>query len=320
MRQHTIPTPYMVGDVHVYSAEIDGELVLFDTGPGTSEALAVLQKEIDLKRLKYIFITHGHVDHCGLAAHFAKHSTAEILLPRKDGSKMQYHGERLDHIQAFLSGYGFDDAFAQQLRGIFRRHRIFPDVPERFTIVEDSHIPRKLGIRWLNCPGHSQSDLVYLCGKHAVTGDVLLRNIFQAPLLDVNLETMSGRFRNYDAYCKTLLELDKLRGYEICPGHRMGIDGIDATITFYIRKLLERASQVKKYASADSVRELINRLFEDTRGDPFVIFLKVSEVVFMLDFLAAPEKLASSLERIGLTQAARDARLLTEVQRAGSRS
>ena len=36
--QHTINTPYMVGPVHCYTTEIDGALVLFDTGPPTEPA------------------------------------------------------------------------------------------------------------------------------------------------------------------------------------------------------------------------------------------------------------------------------------------
>jgi 2,4-dienoyl-CoA reductase (NADPH2) len=42
MKQHNVMTPYLVGEVHFYSTEIDRELVLFDTGPPTPEAVAVL--------------------------------------------------------------------------------------------------------------------------------------------------------------------------------------------------------------------------------------------------------------------------------------
>jgi len=87
MIQHTVHTPYMVGESHFYSTEIDGDLVLFDTGPASSHARAYLKSQIDLRRLKYLFITHGHVDHCGLAAYIAQNSTAEILVPGKTPKK-----------------------------------------------------------------------------------------------------------------------------------------------------------------------------------------------------------------------------------------
>ena len=41
--QHTINTPYMVGPVHCYAAELAGELVLFDTGPPTAAAQGFLR-------------------------------------------------------------------------------------------------------------------------------------------------------------------------------------------------------------------------------------------------------------------------------------
>jgi hydroxyacylglutathione hydrolase len=300
MRQHTVQTPYVVGEAHFYSTEIGEELVLFDTGPATPEALVCLKAEVDLERLRYLFVTHCHVDHYGLAAYIAQHSTAEICLPRKDAVKMHHHDERLAHIQKLLNDCGFDEGFADRLRSTFAKDKVFPVIPDRFTIVEESAALQKLGIGLLNCPGHSQSDLVYLCGNHAVTGDILLRNIFQAPLLDVDLENFAGRFKNYDAYCTSLVELGKLRGYEIRPGHREYVESLDDTILFYAQKLLERAGEVKKFARVESVRDVIGQLFGNSLMDPFFIYLKASEIIFMRDFLAEPHKLRDSLTRIGL--------------------
>jgi hydroxyacylglutathione hydrolase len=303
MIQHTVHTPYMVGDAHFYSAEIDGELVLFDTGPATPQALAFLEEQVDLGRLKYLFITHCHVDHCGLAAYIAQHTKAEILIPRRDAVKLRHHEQRLTYIQKFLKEFGFDEAFAEELGKALDEKKVFPEIPPRSTVVEESDIPKKLGISWLSCPGHSQSDLVYLSRNDAISGDVLLRNIFQAPLLDVDLDTFAGRFRNYDAYCSSLLELGKLRGYRILPGHREYVMSLDDTIHFYVRKLLERAGQLKRFSGIESVKEVISRLFGGGLVDPFIIYLKVSEIVFMRDFLAEPDKLERSLEQIGLSDA-----------------
>lgn len=291
----------MVGEAHFYSTEIDGELVLFDTGPATPHALAFLEEQVDFGRLKYLFITHCHVDHCGLAAYLAQNTKAEILIPRKDAVKLRHHEHRLTHIQKFLKGYGFDDEFTERLRNVLDEKKVFPEIPGRCSVVEESDIPQKLGISWLSCPGHSQSDLVYLCGNDAVSGDILLRDIFQAPLLDVDLDTFAGRFRNYDAYCTSLLELGKLRRYKILPGHREYVKSLNDTIHFYVRKLLERAGHVKRFSGVESVKEVIGHLFGESLVDPFVIYLKVSEIVFMRDFLADPDKLESSLVQIGLS-------------------
>ncbi len=299
MLQHTVQTPYVVGEVHLYSTELDGGLVLFDTAPPTPEGKACLLKNIDLKRLKYLFITHCHVDHYGQANFILQHSDADVFIPRSDAIKFQRHAERMERMGELLNGYGFGGDFSVQLRESFERNKIFPATPERFRIVEESDELAKLGISYLACPGHSQSDLVYLVGDYAVTGDILLRNIFQAPLLDTDLESFAGRYRNFDAYCSSLLNLIKLRGMRIMPGHRQYVEGVDEVILFYVKTLLERAEQVLPFRGL-AINKIIEQIFKGRLIEPFFIYLKVSEIVFMLDFLENPELLKASLEQIGL--------------------
>ncbi|MDD2582783.1 MAG: MBL fold metallo-hydrolase [Desulfuromonadaceae bacterium] len=299
MQQHTVHTPYMVGEVHYYSTELDCGLVLFDTGPPTAEGEASLLAEIDLKRLKYLFITHCHIDHYGLANYILQRSDAELFIPRRDAIKLQRHKERLKQIDELLDGYGFGDDFTLQLKESFEQNKVFADSPERLRIVEESDELPELGISYLPCPGHSQSDLVYLVGEYAVTGDTLLRNIFQAPLLDADFDSFEGRFRNYDTYCNSLLNLAQLRGRLIMPGHRQYIDGVDETILFYVKTLLERAVQVLPFRSLP-LNKIIEYLFKGRLTEPFYLYLKISEIVFMLDFLDNPPLLRASLEQIGL--------------------
>ena len=303
--QHTVQTPYMVGEVHFYSAELESGLALFDTGPPTDEGRARLLDSINLAHLKYLFITHCHVDHYGLANFILQNSDAEVYIPRLDAIKFQRHTERMGRIGELLGGYGFGDDFTFQLRESFERNKIFPAKPERFRIVEESPELARLGISYLPCPGHSQSDLVYLVGDAAVTGDILLRNIFQAPLLDVDLSTFAGRFRNYDAYCSSLLNLAQLRGRQVMPGHRCYVEGVDEAIVFYVKTLLERAAQVLQFRGLP-MNNMIDQIFKGRLTEPFLIYLKVSEIVFILDFFENPTLLKASLEQIGLLDQVRE--------------
>ncbi len=305
MRQHTVQTPYMVGDVHFYSTELDDGLALFDTGPPTTGGEAYLLENINLKRLKYLFITHCHVDHYGLANFVLQNSDAEIFIPRKDAAKFRRHAERMGRMGDLLSGYGFGGDFTVQLRESFERNKLFLAIPERFSVVEEREELSGMGISYLACPGHSQSDLVYLVGDAAVTGDILLRNIFQAPLLDIDLDDFSQRFKNYDAYCSSLLNLVQLRGRRIMPGHRQYVPGVDEAILFYVTTLLERVVQLSPFRGLD-MHEIIEKIFKGRLTEPFFIYLKISEIVFMLDFLENPALLKASLEQIGLFDAIRD--------------
>lgn len=296
--QHTINTEYQVGPVHCYSAEIAGELVLFDTGPPTEEARLYLRKNLDFERLKHIIITHCHIDHYGLANWLEQETAATLYLPFRDHLKIVQHTKRLGLMYDLMLQIGFEPAFLERFRVSMEDGTIFPPLPKNFKIIEES-LPEQLGLTALPCPGHSQSDVVLVAADWAITGDVLLQGIFQTPLLDVDLLT-GDRFRNYAAYCKSLEKLVTLRDKKIFPGHRETIDSVDSCLLFYVNKLLERAARINELPLSLTTAEVVTKLFKDDAKHPFVIYLKASEVVFLRDFLAEPELLRKVLSKVGL--------------------
>lgn len=296
--QHTINTPYMVGPVHCYTTEVDGDLVLFDAGPPTDPAKQYFNECIDLSRLKYVFLTHCHIDHYGLAAWLAEKSAAKIFLPYRDSLKMLEHEKRVKDMSVILREMGFGGTYLKELHALVGSRKNFPSYPKRYNIVEDD-FPSSLGLDFISCPGHSQSDIIYFSGDWAVTGDVLLKGVFQSPLLDVDLET-GERFRNYEAYCTTLKKLATIRNRQICPGHRVGVDSVDETLIFYVAKMLDRVVSLGEAVCKRNVAETIDKLFGSRMKDPLHVYLKASEVVFMQDFLEQPQILKDSLQTIGL--------------------
>jgi len=296
--QHSLETPYPVGPVHCYSAELGGELVLFDTGPPTAPARDYLRQAIDLPRLRHVIVTHCHIDHYGLAAWLETESPAQIWLPYRDSLKIRRHEERLRKMTALLGDYGFDRRFRGSFRGAMEDGSVFPRFPERFRVVEEG-LPAGLGVEAIPCPGHSQSDLVFVGEEWAITGDVMLRGIFQSPLLDVDLET-DQRFNNYRAYCDSLYRLAGLRNRQILPGHRHSIDSIDSSLLFYLDKLLDRAERLKPFAGETDVAQVVERLFGTNLTEPFHVYLKASEIIFMLDFLADQERLYAAVKDLDL--------------------
>lgn len=296
--QHTIETPYMVGPVHCYSATIAGDLVLFDTGPPTKAARNYLRQHLDLPRLRHVLITHCHIDHYGLAAWLEEESDAIVYLPHRDCLKIEHHAARINDLEELLAGLSFKEESLAELRRIFESGALFPAFPKRYLAVEE-HLPAHLDIEVINCPGHSQSDVVYAGATWAVTGDTLLRGIFQVPLLDVDL--ISGeRFNNYQAYCTTLAKLAALQGRVIHPGHRFEIAGVEQTLLLYITKLLQRVESLRPFHEEKNLMVLLDKLLGEAVQDVFTLFLKASEVVFMQDLLLRPELLQQALRDIGL--------------------
>jgi len=298
--QHTLATPYPVGPVHCYSTELAGELVLFDTGPPTAEARDYLQRALPLERLRHVIVTHCHIDHYGLAAWLEREYGATVYIPYRDSLKVARHTERIDKMSALLAELGYDDAFLEKFRAEIDNDQVFPEFPKAHKLVEKD-LPEELGVSVLPCPGHSQSDLVLTGPGWAVTGDVMLRGIFQSPLLDIDLLT-GKRFRNYDAYCGSLLNLASLRDKRVLPGHRQSIESVDANILFYVGKLLERSVRIKALDGRQSVAELVPKLLGTDLSHSFLVYLKASELVFIHDFLEQPELLRKALEEISLYQ------------------
>lgn len=296
--QHTINTPYLVGPAHCYTVERDGELLLFDTGPPTREAKQYLRKHVDLSRLRHIFITHCHIDHYGLTHWLEQETDATVYLPYRDALRITRHDSRIQQLFGLLQETGFDTKYLDELRKVFDSGVLFPPFPQQYKISEEE-IPKRLGIEVINCPGHSQSDVVYAFDDYVITGDILLRGIFQSPLLDVDLMT-GERFNNYHAYCLSIVKLAALHGKTVLPGHRTSVDSVNDILHFYISKLLVRVEQLLPVRDERNVAEIIRILFNNSMTDVFHIYLKASEILFMQDFLANPEKLGDALRTIGL--------------------
>ncbi len=141
--QHTINTPYMVGPVHCYSATINGELTLFDTGPPTEEASSYLEEHIDLDKLRHVIITHCHIDHYGQAMWLEKRGDATIYLPFRDSLKTSLHGKRMHGMYRILGDLGFGTAYLEELQKIFNTGAILPPFPKNYKIAEQRSADKK---------------------------------------------------------------------------------------------------------------------------------------------------------------------------------
>jgi 2,4-dienoyl-CoA reductase (NADPH2) len=298
-RQHTLETPYLIGPVHAYSLELEGELILFDTGPPKRQTREVLTREIDLEQLKYVLISHCHVDHYGQARWLETVCAATVYIPYRDHLRIQNHEEHLRGMRQVVLDAGFNEEFAKLfMELIVKPNALYPDFPQDYKIIEKD-LPAHLGISTLACPGHSQSDLA-ICGDDwAVTGDVMLREIFQSPLLDIDLET-GRRFDNYRAYCASLLNIAKLRGKTILPGHREFVVSVDTNLLFYLRKMFDRAAKLKQFPRELTPAQVVKRLFDIDVEYPFSSYSKASEITFLRDFLNDPQPLIESVKSIGL--------------------
>lgn len=300
MIQHTVNTPYMVGPVHFYTFETNHGIVMFDTGPNTLEAMSYLNKHIDLKKLAYLFITHCHIDHHGLTYHIKQNSDARIFLSRYDYLKFKHYQTRFEKVTSMLEEEGFPKHILNEITYYLEGMKRLAPFPEGEIIEENREILNQLNLDFLRCPGHSQSDIVYLFQNYAITGDVILRDVFQTPLLDLNLDDMKTRYNNYLAYIETIDKLISLSQYTILPGHREYIDDVKQRISIYLNKMLSRGVKIGKSLVKDPIYEIIVKINNGKQLDSFTQYLKASEIFFIRDIFKDPEPLQKAISRHSL--------------------
>ncbi len=312
LKKHKIPTPYLVGPVDIFEVTTQGKRLLFDTGPQTSEAMNYLRQHLKLESLDYLFITHCHPDHYGLARFIEENSPAQVILCQRDILLFERFGERIEFLEKEFQAIGFPPELMAYFAGLIPRFQGDIPFPKQYHALEEvAQLLEELQIGWLDCPGHSQSDIVYLLGKRAITGDTLLRKIFTAPLLDMDV-TGQGRFSNYRAYCASIPKLMSLQDQVILPSHNDYIDSVAAQIRFYVDKTIARAAKLlplTKKGLGDW--EILQQLFPQhlRPKEYFKLYVKIGELRFFQDFIATPQTLYQALESQGILDEALEVNL-----------
>jgi glyoxylase-like metal-dependent hydrolase (beta-lactamase superfamily II) len=134
--------------------------------------------EIDISKIKYIFITHHHADHAGVSAKLIKETGAKLIVNQnalvhlkegKTGDIMKPVGTVIKLIHPFLR--------------ILHRNTKFPPVlPKKDDIIvngDDYQVLRQIGVNGniLYTPGHSKDSIsILLDNGNAFVGDLVMNN------------------------------------------------------------------------------------------------------------------------------------------------
>lgn len=301
-----VPTPFPVGDVNCYL--IDGDPVtLVDVGPKTDESLGTLRAGIrqaghEVRDVEQIVLTHGHVDHMGLAAQVLRETEgsakgrASVVVHSEDLVRVaDYVGFTKQRMSSYVKIMKYSGVPPSEMPRISEKMLakyftgLGESVPEARGLQDGDTVRTGIGdleVLWV--PGHSQGSICLVSKRNRVvfSGDHVLLGISSNPSMDFDVTTEIPMV----THTKSLERMRPLKGYTVLPGHREQITDLasrlDELADEYRRKL-DKAQQLLS-SSPKSVYEISRIIYGNYDAQSMVLAL------------AECHDLLSILERSGL--------------------
>ncbi len=303
IHQLTIPTPFLVGPVHVYL--IKGEaLTLVDTGPLTEEGQRSLVDQLDqlgyeIKDIEQVILTHHHPDHVGLAGRFQEHAT--IIGHRYLRPWLLKDAFFFEHYKLFFTDFyrehGVTELVLEKVKKTSKRYMDFIEKADIDVVVaHGDDVPGLAGWKVMEVPGHAQ-DHIMLVREHdrlAIGADVLLASISSNALLEAPME---GTIRP-----KTLLQyrhsLQLIKEEQIStmmPGHGAIIHDVETLVDQRLAAHEKRAMVIRDILGdrSMSANDVSHHLFKQKHvKQPELTF---SETFGHLDFLVERQEVVTEV-------------------------
>lgn len=195
-------------DCHVYLLDSGEEATLIDCGVGydTGQIIRNIEKYIDIEKVKKVYLTHLHADHCG-GGRDLQELGIEIVAPRNEWEDMQAHPDEVREAYEISRNSG---CYPEG------KEFIFPNPDVYVTDGEELKVG-KYTLRCIELRGHSAGLMAYFLddGKRKIlfSGDYVFVNglvgLLNCPGCDLSL------------YRKDIKKLKGLEADILLPGHRM---------------------------------------------------------------------------------------------------
>ena len=287
-----LPSRLPIGTVNVYLFT-DEPITLIDTGPNCPEChdeLARQMRELhtspaDVGR---ILLTHGHVDHHGLAETIRRESGAEVLVPEGDRDMVEAYQEtfrrRRDRYREEALRAGAPPATVDLVIDFFE-YLITLGEPTRVTgsVKDEDRIwAGSTELRAIHTPGHSSGSTCYLSARGELFGgDTLLRDMTPNAAFGAADRESVG----LGDYLASLHRVRALKPEVVHAGHRTSLDDADAYVRYSLAQYRTRNEAILRllHIGPASPFEIVTRLFGTLPIEE--ILLGITEVLGHLEML-----------------------------------
>lgn len=189
--------PMVASNSYIIKDIQSGEAAVIDSGIYNASFEALL-KSMDIEKLKYILLTHGHFDHIMGIKRLQKVFGGEIVIHEADADCL------CDSKKSLASVWGFECP-------AFERDKTVSD-GDILTLGEEK-------IEVIHTPGHTVGSVTYKVGGYLFAGDTLFQS-------SVGRTDFPGG--STEEILKSIKKLYSLEGdYRVCPGH-----GDETTLSF----------------------------------------------------------------------------------------
>jgi len=293
-----VPFPEAGGPANVYAIEEEGGgLALFDAGIGTAEGeramlagFAKLGRE--LREVRRIFVSHGHLDHYGYARAVQEASGAPAFCHERDHGKLTHRdrsvesqGRHADYLRRLGAPREVDELVA---RFWVTMHQMSRPLEEVRPLAEGTRLRfARFEAEVLHLPGHTPGLTCLWIASAGVllSDDHLLELVSPNPLLDLE-GGKEPRHRALVEYLRSAARARALPVKLVAPGHGPPFENhvrvIDTLLAFYERRQAKIGALLAEHGP-QTAAELAPRVFP--RARPHQQYLILSEVVGNLEVL-----------------------------------
>ncbi|RJR49516.1 MAG: MBL fold metallo-hydrolase [Desulfobacteraceae bacterium] len=228
-----IPIPFPIRSVNTYFIP-DSNPTLIDAGFHSEKGLDAVELAIKrtgyrLTDIKRILLTHGHLDHIGLAGKIAAMSGAEVFIHSLDRDKCIWdvqgnQEKRMAPFLRFFKEAGLPDKIIRDisLRMTDRFKRFFPgDFDVKHIEGNETFSFDDFSLKVVYSPGHTLGSVCFSDRENGrlFSGDHLLENITSNPMVEIENQDKSNGYKSLSSYLKSLEMIAAMEIKEVLPGH-----------------------------------------------------------------------------------------------------
>jgi len=298
----SIPVPDVSNliTVNLYAVG-SGPVTLIDTGLKAPGSLEYVQSEIikaglHIDDVERIIITHGHMDHFGLAAGIREVVKHPIECLIHDEDRWQISSENFlkemwsEEANTLMAMAGMPPQEMEKVRKRFSGFKELGDPLDNVSILEngDEVVGDGYHLKVIHTPGHTPGSCCFYESRQRIlfSGDSIIKHITPNPLVAITRNRLQDTgYKSLKAYSRSL---DKLAGLDIkyvFPGHGEYIEDLRSVILSYKEHHRDRMELIWNALNkqAGPLYDIIEDVFlQVPEGD---VFLAISEILVHLEIL-----------------------------------